>query len=576
MNRLWLAKIALRFKTKVVLSFLIGALVPVLVLGIYSYQQSQTFIHNQAIAGLNNTVGTVAGNIDNRFSQYNGIVDSIILNTGIQQIFDHDYVDYINFAWDNRNYLEPYFKTILTVHKEIAKIMIYHSSNLPDKGLFYKSATGVKDQIWYTQASKQTQDYSTVWMLDHDKLYAARKFPDILMNGKDTVLYLELDASKVFDLFNDKTTTDDYEMFVYDDRLQPLFVKRGEHSARAELNAGQLSSMENELTEIDGVNYILVKKTIPSVHWRLYYLVPLQSISLDAGNIARATLLIIAFCVVVLIVLIWLITKTLLRRINELNKKMKLVENGNLQIEVTSHVGDEIGELTNRFGRMIRHVNELIQENYQNKIVQKDAELKALQAQINPHFLYNTLSIINWSALEIEAENISHLVTTLSNYYRTALNKGNNVIAIRDEMENTKAYLTIQLAMHDHKFDVALELDEEIYEYKTINLMLQPIVENALQHGIDCKEDGRGWVSISVAFAGDDIEFVVSDNGPGMDPSLIDEILVAGSRGYGIKNVNDRIQLLFGEAYGLRIESVPGSGTTVVIRIPKYRGPPSD
>ena len=195
--------------------------------------------------------------------------------------------------------------------------------------------------------------------------------------------------------------------------------------------------------------------------------------------------------------------------------------------------------------------------------------MKALQAQINPHFLYNSLSLINWKALEAGQNDISKLTLLLSAFYRTALNKGNNILSIGEEVKNVRSYIDIQLMMHDYNFDVEIEIPDKMKEYATLNLILQPLVENAIDHGIDLKEDGRGKISIEGKEQKDDIYLIVSDNGIGMEQEKAQQMLTKKSKGYGLRNVKERIELFFGTDYGVTVTSKPRHGTTICIHMPK-------
>ena len=185
-------------------------------------------------------------------------------------------------------------------------------------------------------------------------------------------------------------------------------------------------------------------------------------------------------------------------------------------------------------------------------------------------FLYNSLSIINWKAIEIDASEISHIVTTLSNFYRTTLNRGEKFTSFRNEFINAMSYIDIQLIMHDYSFDVEYSIDENIYEYYTLNMTLQPIIENAIEHGIDKKRFGRGYIRIIALDKKDFIEIQIIDNGPGMDNSVIENSLIKQSKGYGLRSVDQRIKLFFGDRYGIKISSKCDEGTYVYIKLPKY------
>ena len=255
--------------------------------------------------------------------------------------------------------------------------------------------------------------------------------------------------------------------------------------------------------------------------------------------------------------------------ITRLEENMHEVEKGNRTLMVVSDSKDEIGGLIRGFGSMLAEINRLIKENYENKLSLRKAEMKALQAQINPHFLYNSLSLINWKAIEAGADDISEVTLALSSFYRTSLNRGKNVLTVEKEIENVKSYIKIQSCMHDNSFDTVIDVDEGILRYQTLNLLLQPLVENAIDHGIDMKEDGRGFIKIIGRQTADTITLTVEDNGVGMDEETAQKIITFKSKGYGVANVNQRIRLFYGEPYGLQIESSIGSGTHCTVTIPK-------
>ena len=213
-------------------------------------------------------------------------------------------------------------------------------------------------------------------------------------------------------------------------------------------------------------------------------------------------------------------------------------------------------------------INKLISQVYEAKIKLQKTEMKALQAQINPHFLYNSLSIINWKAIEADNEEISRITLALSTYYRTSLNKGETMTIAANEIRNIDAYLHIQLIMHDNSFQVIKEVQEDALSYSVPKLILQPLVENAIEHGLDVSEKEEKWLKISVHKEGDTLIMAVEDNGIGMSEEQARSIITYRSKGYGVRNVNDRITLLYGEEYHLRVKSRQGEGCRIEIVIP--------
>ena len=281
------------------------------------------------------------------------------------------------------------------------------------------------------------------------------------------------------------------------------------------------------------------------------------------GNVI-AIMLLIVFSIIITSVL----SKVMVSGLEKLRANMEEVEKGNMEITVKSNNEDEVGALIRGFEKMIIQIKALIEDVYESRLIQKDYEMKALQAQINPHFLYNSLSLINWMALETDQEDISKITLSLSTFYRTALNKGKNILRVRDEIKNMRSYLDIQLMMHDYEFDVDVQVEEDILDYNILNLILQPLIENAINHGIDLKTNGRGCIKIIGEKQNDEIVLIVSDNGVGMSNEQAESILTNKSNGYGVKNVNERIKLYYGEQYQLKIESEIGIGTKVKVTIP--------
>ena len=261
------------------------------------------------------------------------------------------------------------------------------------------------------------------------------------------------------------------------------------------------------------------------------------------------------------------------RRINKLKNSMAKVENGDFDAVINTQDKDEIGDLIHSFNSMTTQIKNLITQVYEGRISQKESEMRALRAQINPHFLYNSLSLINWKAIEYEQEDISEITLALSNYYRTSLNKGKNILSFEQELSNMQSYLKIQQIMHDNSFDVVINVSEEVMPCESLNLILQPLVENAIDHGIDLLTDRKGVITVEAKMQTDEegkklVCVTVSDNGVGMDKETAQNFLTVQSKGYGARNVNDRIRLYYGESYHLEVQSIPDEGTTITIKFP--------
>jgi len=233
----------------------------------------------------------------------------------------------------------------------------------------------------------------------------------------------------------------------------------------------------------------------------------------------------------------------------------------------------EIRELSDSFDHMVRQIKELMDKVRREEITLRKTELKALQAQINPHFLYNTLDSIGWLCEEERTQDAVEMVNDLARLFRISISKGHELIPIQKEVEHAKSYLKIQHFRYKNDFSYEFDVEESCLSYYCNKITLQPIIENAICHGLDRMVD-EGRIKISIYEKEGDIIFTVEDNGVGMTPEQCRMILQnepSGQTGIGIKNVNDRIRIYFGEAYGLKIESEPDVGTKVIISMPKIQ-----
>ncbi|WP_339203898.1 sensor histidine kinase [Paenibacillus sp. FSL K6-3182] len=552
----------LRFNQKLFLSYLIVIIIPIMVLGIYAYNQSKDMLKLQALQGIDKNVNTVTQSIDNSVERYNHAIRSIVFTKMFQKIVANDYIDLVNLSRDLKDFLDPYFIMMMNLDKDIEKITFYTQSTVPEFGDSVVSYKRVNEKPWYNEAMKGIEP---LWKYEDNELFVIHKFPKTLKEANTNMVYMRINENSFF-----KNITDldqEYAVIISDGNNRIVYANQSAKLIAFDFK--EMTKMNEGTVRIGQTEMFLVKKKIVQANWTVYCFVPAALVSHNAGSIINATLIVILACIVSLLIIISIFSKTFIKRIFSLNAIMKRVEWGELDLQVQSEARDEIGELTNRFGKMLNRLNEQIDETYRSKIIQKEAELKALQSQINPHFLYNTLSFINWKALKNDAPEISHIVTSMSKFYRTALNQGNNIITVRNELENIKSYIEIIQVMGDYSFDVVYKIDEEVNEYSTINLILQPLAENAIKHGIKQKNNGKGLLYVSAWLDKGTINFAIEDNGPGMEKETIDTILTMQSTGYGLRNVNERLQLRFGTKYGISIQSRLGYGTVMTIVIPQ-------
>lgn len=316
---------------------------------------------------------------------------------------------------------------------------------------------------------------------------------------------------------------------------------------------------------------------LDSTEWSLVSVIPHNEM-LKTSKDTRNQLIRIMWIVSSLFYLAaYFISRLISRRIKFLETRMKEVQFENYSPIQTTIGDDEISSLIRSYSHMLNKINQYAHSLYQLGIAQKSSELNALQAQINPHFLYNTLDALHWIAIDHDEPEISEVTTLLIRFYKLSLNKGLETISVKDAMEHIEIYMKLQNFRYETDIQLAVNIHPEIYDYNILNLLLQPIVENSVVHGIIEKDSQSGTVTVSVEIIDDILQFVITDDGIGMTQDEIKELMNASmtdsvdnytSMGYGIKNVINRIKLFYGEEYGLTYESTPREGTSVFLKIP--------
>lgn len=317
---------------------------------------------------------------------------------------------------------------------------------------------------------------------------------------------------------------------------------------------------------------------IDETGWTLLSVIPYHEMlqtSLTTRNFMLVLMLLIS---ILFFILACFVTGTITNRITFLSNYMQKTPLDRSSALPAADGKDEISILINSYNQMVQKINDYADSQYQLGIALKSSELKALQAQINPHFLYNTLDLLNWIAQDYGANEISEVVTLLSRYYKLSLNKGQETVSVKDALKHIEIYIKLQNFRFGDSILLDIQVQPEAESLSLPNLLLQPIVENSVLHGILEKEEPKGMISIVVRLENDCLKLRVSDDGIGMTSQQI-EALTSPSEDrqdrpghFGIKNVIDRIQLSYGAEYGLHYESTPGAGTVVDITIPSVPG----
>lgn len=329
---------------------------------------------------------------------------------------------------------------------------------------------------------------------------------------------------------------------------------------------GNASSGYYEVSKA-GKDYLVTYYHLKNTQWTLINIVALEALVKDNFIILNTTYIIIFIAFVICSLFSYMFFTKILSPLKQVRVLMKELERENYDIHMELVGNDEITLLGQSFNKMSTRLKEVRNQVYLSKIKQREAELIALQAQINPHFLYNTLDTIYWSARLEKAFDSAKLVQALSNMFRLSLNSGQEMTTVEREMLHLKNYIIIQEMRYKGQITFNIAVDPETLDCPVIKLILQPIVENAIYHGIE-KNGGTGQIDIQIYRQDNALIYQVMDNGIGADTEALNALLLDSNehaKGFAIKNVNDRIQLFFGEHYGLQFYPNTSGGTKVIV-----------
>lgn len=552
----------IKLRKKLYYIYFIAGLIPLLFLGTYFYMRISRLLIEREVRNQQNSLNQAVLTVENQLNIYENMSDYIAYNQTILQVVSYPYENYYEMYSQYTTVLDPLIASLKYFHNDIKRVTIYVDDDVIKHDTTLAPLTDIEEETWVTTVMNSVEIF---WLIDQEKEEAivARSIPQL--NGISGLLYIEVDYHQLFEPFH-LITEDNYGVTITGQDNSKIYSLSEFDKEYVDI-ALYSDNLENGIDTPES-DYIQVSQEMDSVPWNVMLYRPYGIIKTSIRPIITGVLVAIVVCIVAAFVLLRKLARMLVREIENLTSNMEKVKEGNLEVEITSDAKDEMGELVRGFGDMVSRIKTLIEEVYESKISLKEYEMKALQAQINPHFLYNTLSIINWKAIEANEQDISKITLALSRFYRTALNRGKNIMSVQDEIENVKSYIGIKQIMHDHEFDVEYDVDEKIYYYDVPNLILQPLVENSIDHGIGHKIDGRGLLRI-IGYMQDGLLYLsVEDNGIGMDDERKHQILTQESKGYGVFNVNERLKLFYGNEYELQIESELGKGTRTTVRIP--------
>ena len=483
------------------------------------------------------------------------------------------------------------FKMTITLRKDIESIAVFTEGGdmlLRTSNLNLKKGLNVKQEDWFKKVIKQpgkinfsSPHVQNLYRGEHRWVVSLSKEVKYNKNGKmvrvialvdmkftaiDELCHLiELGKKGYVYIINTNG------IIIYHPQQQLIYSGLKNEKVDFAVNNDDGSYIQNN----NGEKTVMTIKTVGYTGWKIVGISYYNEMVTSKKEIYYFITSAVAISILVLFVMSLIISARISLPIKKLEKLMARVEKGELDIYADIKGENEVKQLSKTFNSMIYRIKNLMDENSKEQEAKRKSEIKALQAQINPHFLYNTLDSIVWMAENEETKGVITMVIALANLFRTSISRGKEIIKIKDELENARSYLVIQQMRYTDKFDYIIKADEDVLDYRTFKIVLQPIIENSIYHGIKRMVD-RGMIKVTAEIKDDKLLLQVIDNGMGMSKETVESMLSNESKGkissgIGVKNVHERIQLYFGNEYGLEIESELEVGTCVKIWLPKLK-----
>lgn len=584
-------------RTKMFVIFFVLLILPSIFFIYYATQCVANILQEQTFSSTRKT-------FDETLVSVQSYIDKV---AGVTEILVHDNLIYTMVSADSRDY--PYIHQLedsrtlstslnyLIKFSEVSNIRLYVKNDYlyshENRNIF--PLKQIADTSWYQDLLESP---SGIWLTpldfmsqtpDEQKLFS---FVRLLYDPSNltsplAVLRVDLSQSLLERAFTRTATTKNAATLLIsnDSKGNHVIFSTANEEARPLPKAiadtlNQAPQNEWSTISMSGIDYYSYRTILSPTGWQLATVIPYSDIYGVSTELRIEMIVVMLLVAAMAYAVAVYLSHHALKRIWQLSDTMQKVENGNVSVHFKNTNQDEIGQLITHFNNMMDRVRRLMDEKIQQGQEIKNLELKALQAQINPHFLYNTLDTINCLAIQKNVPEIVDVVSSLAAFYRISLSKGRDQIPIRDEVRHARAYLEIQNARFEDRINTIWEIDPEIESFSIVKTVLQPIIENAVIHGIYEKDNEAGTIIVRGWREDTDVYITVSDDGVGMSAeqvgNLFSQDAVSGITptvgGYGLQNIYDRLHISYGVKYGLSCKSILGVGTVITIHIPVVNG----
>ena len=570
MNRLKKKMKSLTYQNKLIISYILFSFVPVCIIGAFSYVNSYDNMKDRIESDVQGTLIQMQDNILYKQGILQGISDIIYTDQELQQRFStqyaiHQRANAVRRIIDRGNLFQAVEKNIrISIYTENRTIPeVYYLNPLKDDEILDPNSfniyhvTRIQEEAWYKNL---LSNYDFNWEVSQrtDKnivISLIRNQVDFSELVNIGVIKIDIAVRHLFSAVDYQKVGNNSGLIVLGEKDQILY-----HSMPKEKNVSLM----------DDNGYLKIEQQITDTPWKLIAFIPKKDLHENAKSLLYITFMVCFIILFFLILFSIFMSKLLSSNISKIIHGIKMFENGHFSYRVEEKGDDEFRQIMIVLNNMAETIETLIHEVYVTRLERKEIELQLLQAQINPHFLYNTLSSISRLAKLGKIEDLHMMIMALAKFYRLTLNEGRMIISIGNEIDQIKAYITIQSIQFGDRLTVSYDLDDNVLGYDTIKFIMQPFVENILEHAW---HQETMHIRIKVYKENKNICIEIQDNGIGMTKEVLKQVMNESEarKGYGIFNVEKRIKLQFGDAYGVKIISVPEEGTTVRLIIPYYK-----
>ncbi|MEF7440433.1 sensor histidine kinase [Paenibacillus lautus] len=573
-------RVKIPFGYKLMFSYCVFIIIPVLLVGQIANQVFVKSTREQTYNNIQGTLHQMSENISYKMEDMIRISDMLYFDTTFNSRLRFTESAWISYD-TTINVLIPKLETaVSTANRRIWLSIYLRNDDLREiyDSYTYTDPLDSNKRLFDIYQYDRLEDRSWYKLYPKEENYGVtlqwKQIEDDVSNGRISLLRRLVDISSTIKpqeigfMRMNVSMTDLFESMDYKKIGDGTALYLSDAQGRVVLSSGGKSTNVFKEKELRKNGDLLIRKPIPQLGWDLIAVVPAQIVEKDTVKIRNLTYLICLICIGIFFVVSIVVSRYFSRRVSKIVSVLDSFQEGEFHKRVSFKGNDEFTHISSALNDMGSNIGKLINEVYLADLQKKEAELESLHAQINPHFLYNTLSSISRLARFGMLDKLQRMVMDLAKFYRLSLNDGRNIISVKNELEQAQAYVDIQKIKYDDRMQVTYDFEPEVVRYETVKLILQPFIENVLEHA---------WtgdyihIRITARLLEDALEFKIIDNGVGFPPGRVLDNTGGQdltNAGYGIRNVDQRIKLHYGSEYGVTLFSRAGIGTTVRIVIP--------